>query len=339
MRIYKKSLLHSLIVVSLFGFQSFSVQAETIPEQDKPVVEQLVNTLTKLAGDHPGERKNHAKGIIVTGSFTPTDAAKNLSSAIHLQHDPSKVTVRFSNATGVPNMPDADANGFPKGISIRFDLGDEGYTDIVCISVNDFPASTPEDFLGLLNAIAATTPESPAPSPIVEYLGSHPAAKQFVEIPKPAPKSFATQKFYGVNAFKFINANGKQQYGRYIIQPIDGEAFLNDEERKAAKDNYLMEELPVRLAKQTVKFELMVQLAAEGDQINDGTEVWPESREKVTLGTLTLTEMDVNGDAFAKANMYNPLALTDGIEPSDDPILMARPGAYAVSFGRRVSGQ
>jgi len=339
MKIYKKSLLYSLIITSCLGLQSLSVQAEAIQEQDKPVVEQLVNTLTKLAGEHPGDRKNHAKGIVVSGSFTPSSAAKNLSSAIHLQNDPSNVIVRFSNTTGIPTIPDADANSFPKGMSIRFDLGDEGYTDIVCISVNDFPASTPEDFLGFLNAIAATTPKSPTPSPIVQYLDSHPAAKQFVEIPKPAPKSFASQTFYGVNAFKYINASGEEQYGRYIIKPVDGEAFLNAEERQAAKDNYLMEELPARLVKQTVKFDLIVQLAAEGDEVNDGTVVWPESREKVVIGSLTLTEMAVDGDAFAKANMYNPLALTDGIEPSDDPVLMARPGAYAVSFGRRVSGQ
>ncbi|HYD33880.1 MAG TPA: catalase, partial [Methylophilaceae bacterium] len=36
-----------------------------------------------------------------------------------------------------------------------------------------------------------------------------------------------------------------------------------------------------------------------------------------------------------KTILFNPLALPDGIAPSTDPILLARPGAYAVSFGRR----
>lgn len=339
MRTYKQSLLASLIITSCFGLNSLTVQAESADSQNKPVVEQLVNTLTKIAGKHPGDRKNHAKGIVVTGKFTPSDTAKKLSAALHLQGDPSDIIVRLSNTTGIPTISDTDPGSFPKGMAIRFDLGNGKYTDIVAISVNDFPAATPEDFLSLLNAIAATTPDSPTPTPIAQYLASHPAAKQFVEIAKPAPVSFATQSFYGVNAFKFINANGGEQYGRYIIKPVAGEAFLSDAQRQTADPNYLMDELPSRLAKQTVKFDLLVQLATKGDEVNDATVVWPESREQLVLGTLTLTQMAANGDTFAKANMYNPLALTAGIEASNDPILLARPSAYAVSFGRRISGQ
>lgn len=339
MRSYKTSLLSSLIIASCCGLLSLTAQADGPDSKNIPVVEQLVNTLTKIAGEHPGDRKNHAKGIVVIGKFTPSNTAKNVSSAAHLQHDPSNVIVRFSDTTGIPTISDTNPSSFPKGMAIRFDLANGKYTDIVSISVNDFPVSTPEDFLDLLNAIAATTPDSPTPSPAAQYLGSHPAAKQFVDIAKPAPISFATQSFYGVNAFKFINANGGERYGRYIIKPVDGEIFLTEEQRQAADQNYLMDELPARLAKQTVKFDVIVQLAAKGDEVNDATVVWPESREQVVLGTLTLTKMAADGSAFAKANMFNPLALTTGIEASDDPILLARPGAYAVSFGRRISGQ
>jgi catalase len=37
--------------------------------------------------------------------------------------------------------------------------------------------------------------------------------------------------------------------------------------------------------------------------------------------------------------MFNPLQLPKGIEPSDDPILLARPAAYAVSLSRRNQSQ
>ncbi len=340
MKIHQKSFFNSLLLLSFLGI-SMSVLAESVKDEaSKPVVEQIVNTLSKLAGDpHPGYRKNHAKGIVALGQFVPSPEAKTVSSAIHFQTEPTNVTIRFSNATGLPTIPDADPNAFPKGIAIRFNLGDEGYTDIVNISVNGFPAASPEDFLGLLNAIAASGPEVEQPSPIVEYLDSHPAAKRFVEIPKPAPTSFATQSFYGVNAFKFTNSNGDEQYGRYILKPVNGESFLNDEQRKMAQDNYLMDELPLRLQIAAFQYHLSVQIAADNDDVNDATIIWPSSREIVELGTLTVNQIDPDGEAFAKMNMYNPLALTEGIEPSDDPILMARPGAYAVSFGRRVSGQ
>lgn len=316
-----------------------NVYAENAPvaESDKPVVEQIVNTLTKLSGGpHQGYRANHAKGIVVQGEFVPAKSAASITKATHLQTKSSPVIVRFSNATGVPTLPDADGNAFPKGIAIRFQLPESAYTDIVSISTNGFPAAQPEDFLGLLNAIAASGPGAAKPTPVEQFLGSHPAALAFVQMPKPAPVSFATEAFYGVNAFKFTNAKGKVQYGRYRITPISGTAFLTKEQVAKATPNYLMDELPVRLSKAPAQFKIAVQLADKGDVVNDPTVVWPETRKQVELGTLTLKNVDADGVKFEKATMYNPLALVDGIEASDDPILLARPTAYAVSYGRRL---
>jgi catalase len=65
--------------------------------------------------------------------------------------------------------------------------------------------------------------------------------------------------------------------------------------------------------------------------------VWPDSRKTVELGTLTLNKAVADSKAAEKPIMFNPLQLTDGIAPSQDPILLARPTAYAVSFGRRLA--
>lgn len=307
-------------------------------EADKPVTEQLVNTLTKLAnGPYPGYRANHAKGIMATGSFTPAAEAKSVSVAPHLQSASTPVTVRFSNATGVPNIPDGSANASPHGIAIRFQLPGGSYTDIVSISVNAFPAATPEDFLGLLNAVAASGPNAAKPSPVEQFLGSHPAALKFVTTPKPAPVSFATQAFYGLNAFKFTNAKGETSYGRYRIMPLAGERALTDAEAAKAEPDYLMRDLPARLAKGEVKYRISVQLAEAGDEVNDPTVVWPESRKQLELGILSLSKPVADSQTLEKTIMFNPLILPDGIAASDDPILLARPTAYAISFGRRLS--
>ena len=304
----------------------------------KPVTEQIVDTLTKLAGGpHAGYRANHAKGIVVFGDFTPAKSAASITKAAHLQTTKSPVIVRFSDATGVPTIPDADGNAFPKGIAIRFTLPDSTTTDIVSISTNGFPAATPEDFLGLLNAIAASGPDAPKPAPIETFLGTHPAAKAFVTMPKLPPVSFATQGFYGVNAFKFTNANGETQYGRYRIMPVNGQQFLSADAAKKTTPNYLFEDLPKRLAKKPVQYKLSVQLADKTDNVNDATAVWPDSRKQVLLGTLTLKTVDVDSVKFEKATIFNPLTLVDGIEASEDPILLARPAAYAVSYGRRLN--
>jgi catalase len=156
-------------------------------------------------------------------------------------------------------------------------------------------------------------------------------------MPKPAPVSFATESYFGVNAFKFTNAKGETQYGRYRITPVKGTEFLSADDAKKAAPNYLIDELPQRLSKAPAKFDIAVQLADKGDVVNDPTVVWPESRKVVKLGTLTLNNVDANGAVFEKATMFNPLVLTDGIAASDDPILLARPAAYAVSYGRRLA--
>jgi catalase len=328
----KQTQLKSIALALLMVSSSF------VHADEKPVTEQLVDTMTKLAGGpHKGYRANHAKGIMVSGTFTPAASAATLSKAPHLQSASSPVMVRFSDATGVPNIPDADGHSFPKGIAIRFQLSDDTYTDIVSISVNGFPAATPEDFLGLLNAIAASGPDAPKPSPVEQFLGSHPAALKFVSTPKPSPVSFATQAFYGVNAFSFTNAKGESRYGRYQIIPLVGQQSLSAEEAAKAAPNYLMDELPVRLKAGEVKYRILVQLAEKGDVINDGTAVWPDSRPQVELGVLALNSILPDSQQAEKKVMFSPLNLVEGITPSEDPILLARPAAYAVSFGRRLA--
>lgn len=340
MQLHVKPVLKFVVAAYCVSTVHLSMAEEMVQESAKPVTEQLVDTLTQLSGGpHAGYRANHAKGVVVKGEFTPAASAASITKAVHLQKATTPVTVRFSNATGVPNIPDADGNAFPKGIAIRFQLPDDSYTDIVSISVNGFPAATPEDFLGLLNAVAASGPNAAKPSPVEQFLGSHPAALKFVTTPKPAPVSFATQAFYGVNAFKFTNAKGETNYGRYRIEPVGGQQFLSKAEQEKAAPDYLMQELPARLAKAAVKYRISVQLADAGDEVNDATIIWPDTRRVVELGVLTIRAVDANGKAFEQANMFNPLVLVDGIEPSADPILLARPSAYAVSYGRRLSGK
>lgn len=325
-----------LAAALLFGSTGLAAADEVTPDA-KPVTEQLVDTMTKLAnGPYKGFRANHAKGVMAQGSFQPSAQGSDISKAPHLQAKESPVMVRFSNATGVPTIADAAGNAMPKGMAIRFTLPDGSNTDIVAISVNGFPAATPEDFLGLLNAVAESGPNAPSPSPVQRYLETHPAAAKFVGTPKPAPVSFATLPFFGVNAFAFTNAQGETRYGRYRIEPVSGGQFLSSEDAAQQSPDYLMDELPARLAKQKAQYRILLQVANAEDPLNDPTAVWPDDRQLVELGVLTLNAPLADGREVEKTIMYNPLTLPDGIAPSDDPILLARPGAYAVSYGRRL---
>jgi catalase len=298
----------------------------------------LVDALNTLAGGpHPGFRANHAKGVLVSGTFTPAKTATSLSKAPHFAATaPVPVLVRFSDPTGVPTIPDASPDASPHGMAIRFKLPEDGSTDIVSISANGFPVATPEDFLALLTAISKSGPGAPKPTPVEQFVGSHPATAKYVSTPRPPPQSFATLAFYGVNAFKFTNAKGVSHFARYQILPVAGEHPLTPAEAAKMDPNYLIDELPKRIAAAPVKFRLVAQVAKEGDITNDATAVWPADREIIELGVITLTTTEKDQVKAQKALLYNPLSLPAGIEASADPILAARPPAYAVSFTQRA---
>ena len=312
--------------------------ADAPPAAAKPVPQAAVEALNKLSGGpHPGYRANHAKGVLVMGSFTAAKGAASLSKASHFAAGKTvPVVVRFSNGTGVPTLPDADPNASPHGVAIRFQLPGGLNTDIVSISSNGFPVATPEEFVSLLQAIGMSGPGAAKPTAVDQFMGSHPVALKWATTPRPAPVSFGTLAFYGVNAFKFTNAKGQSHYVRYQIVPVGGEQVLSEADSAKAAQNYLMDELPARVAKGPVKFRLLAQVAAEGDAVNDGSVVWPAERKLVELGTLSLTKAAADQMKEQKALLFNPLALTAGIEPSADPVLLIRPAAYGVSFAQRA---
>jgi catalase len=313
--------------------------AEAAPAADDstPLPVAFVETFNKLAGgEHAGYRANHAKGILVTGTFTPAKGAATLSKAPHFAAA-VPVIVRFSDPSGVPNIPDGDPHASPHGIAIRFDLPGGANADMVCLSADRFPVSTPEDFLAMLQAIAASGKDAAKPTPIEKFFGAHPLAAKWATTPRPAPVSFATLAFHGINAFKFTNAAGTTRYGRYDIVPDAGVQSLSEAQAAKADPDYLMKELPERLARGPVAFHIYAQLADAGDAVNDATIAWPAERQRVELGTLRLKAV-VADQASAQKNLlyFNPLALPAGIDASEDPILLARPPAYGVSFGKRT---
>ena len=298
------------------------------------VGEQIVDVMNQLFGRHPGIRANHAKGIVAEGSFAPSAAGKALSTAVLFQGGEIPVTVRFSDATGVPTIPDGDPNANPHGMAVRFHLPDGGEMDIVANSLAFFPVATGEEFRDLLRAVAASGPDAAKPTALEQFLGSHPSALPALQSAA-TPSSFARETYHGVNAFVFVDAAGKRQPFRFRIDPVDGAEHLTAEDAAKQPPDYLIDELAPRLAQAPAQFRLAAQLAEPSDPIDDATKPWPADRKLVDLGTITVTKVAADSAAQAKELLFLPTNLTDGIEPSDDPLIDARVEAYAVSFGRR----
>jgi catalase len=299
--------------------------------------ENLLKQFDAIFGLNPGFRPAHAKGLLLSGTFAPAPSAKDLSRAQHITRPSTPVLARFSNSTGIPLIPDTDPNASPRGLAIRFQLAEHVHTDIVSHSTDGFPAHTGDEFLELLRAIATSDPANLKGSALEAFLGSHPAALAFVQAPKPNPSSFARETYFGINAMKFTNAQGKSRYGRYRILPAAGNDFLDDGAAKAQPPNYLFDELPQRLAKGPITFRIAVQLAEEGDAVDDATIHWPETRPIADLGTLTLNAVVPHNAAEQKQIIFDPIPRLDGIEPSADPLLEIRAAIYLISGRRRRS--
>lgn len=310
------------------------------PQTDNATLaEQATNLFLQAFGNHPGFRMAHAKGIVCEGTFTATPAAKELSRAAHFSGKPVPVVVRFSDSTGVPQIPDGDPNSNPKGMAIAFKLPDGGVADIVANGQNGFPAGTPADFVGFLGSFLATRPDSPKPTPFEQFLATHPNTARFLSTPNPQPASFATYSYFGNNSFIFVNARGERHATRYQIIPLAGEQHLDPAVVAAKGPDFLADELRNRIAKAPTEFRLQVQIANPNDPTSDATLVWPDDRKKVVLGTIRLTSVDPKSAETEKKLIYDPTHLTDGIELSDDPLPAFRAQVYSISIARRMSAK
>ena len=303
-------------------------------DDNPPLGEQLVDVMNQLFGQHPGLRAMHAKGVVVEGSFTPSGAGAALSKAPLFQGAPIPVTARFSDATGLPAIPDGDPNANPHGLGIRFHLADGSEMDLVTNSLKSFPVATGEEFLALLQAVAASGPEAAKPTPLERFVADHPSVPRAFASTS-TPTSFARETYSGINAFVLVDAAGTRHPFRFRLAPVAGEAHLSAEDAARQAPDFLVQELRAELAKGPVRFRLLAQMAQPGDPTANPSEAWPDNRELVDLGEIALTRPAADSAAAEKELMLLPGSLVDGIEPSDDPMIDVRDEAYAVSFGRR----
>jgi catalase len=302
---------------------------------DIPIVKDALRAFDDLNGPQPGFRPAHAKGILLSGIFTPSAAARTLTKAPHIQRASTPVTVRFSVGSGIPSIADNDPNASPRGCAIRFHLAEHSHTDIVAHSVNAFPARTAEEVVEFLRAVHATGPGASHPTPIESFLGTHPAALEFVQAPKPYPVSFAVETFYAISAYRFTSAGGKAQYGRYRIHPAATGEYLDDTAAARQAPNFLFDEIRQRLANGPATMKISLQLAADGDTVDDSTVHWPSDRPVVEFGVVELEAVAPDHDAEQRHIIFDPIPRVDGIDPSADPLLEARAAVYLASGRRR----
>ena len=333
---YTKSAVIAALAAALAS--SVALPAPTLAGENEgaSIETQIVDALNKRYGVYPGYRANHAKGIVTQGTFKAAPEAGSLSRSPLFTGTAIPVTVRFSDGGGQPDVPDAAPAANPHGISIKFHLPNGGESDMVLNSFKFFPVGTAEDFRDLQLAAAASPPGSRRPTRLEAFLSRHPSVAR-ANATLGTPDSFADEEYYGIDAFVFVDRAGQKQPVRYIVSP-EHVVHLSKVEASGKSPNYLFSELPIRLKKGPVTFRVKAQLAAAGDQTKDATQPWPDDRKVVDLGVLTIDNVVADSADAQRKLLFLPGNLTEGIEPSDDPLIAARDGAYPVSFGRRSEG-
>jgi catalase len=314
----------------------------TMSESTTPgtVIAQIVQTMRALAGSHPGFRPVHAKGCVCNGTFRGAPQARGVSRAPHLQGETVPTVIRFSNASGDPDVHDGIPNA--RAMAVKFQLPDGKNADILALSIEGFPARTPEDFLAFLQAqLPDPATGQTRPDAVPRFLEKHPSTAAFIQrlTQKPVPASYAQSSYHAEHAFKFTAADGTSRFGRYHWMPEAGEAYLSPDDASKRSANFLREELESRLRNGPAVFRLLLQLAAQSDPTDDVTALWPADRPQVELGRLEVAGISQTSMADERRMVFDPTNLTDGIDLSADPIPPARSAAYSISYDRRGKGE
>ncbi|MCV7428080.1 catalase family peroxidase [Mycobacterium montefiorense] len=292
-----------------------------------------IDAIRGTGGAQPGYRALHAKGTLYRGTFIATGDAAELSRAKHLDGSTIPALIRFSNGSGNPKQ--ADGSPGVRGAAVKFTLPDGSTTDVSTQTARLFVSSKPEGFVDLLKAMR---PALTTPLRMVKYFVTHPRLLGALPVLRDAnkvPASYATIEYHGLHAFRWISADGNARFVRYHLIPAAGESYLSGSDAHGVGSDFLTEELNTRLAQGPVRFDYRVQIAGPQDSTVDPSAPW-RSVETVTVGTLEITGLDTEREHGGDIVVFDPMRVTDGIEPSDDPVLHFRSLAYSASVKLRT---
>jgi catalase len=304
------------------------------PDQLTPA--RFTDGFEEVNGVHPGFRRNHAKGVGVSGSFESNGKGVRLSKALVFRPGRVPVLGRFSLGGGQPYA--ADTPDAVRGLGLQFSPADGELWRTAMIHLPVFPFRTPEAFY---EQLIASKPDpktgKPDPANMKAFLARHPETVQALTVIKSEPVSsgFENTTFHSLNAFLFSNASGDSTPVRWVMRPE--QPFKAAGSGPAAQDkNYLFDALIAAIHRRQLQWHLIVVVGQPGDPTNDATLAWPAQREQVDVGTLTLDKVESDDASAAAAVNFDPLVLPAGITPSDDPLLSARSAVYSQSFTRRA---
>jgi catalase len=323
------------VVLLCVAFGFFYLRGWFSPNALTPA--RFVNAFERANGVFSGFRRNHAKGVGVSGYFDSNGQGARLSKAVVFRTGRVPVIGRFSFGGGDPNV--ADAPNMVRGLGLLFWLPDGEQWRMAMVNLPVFPFQTPQDFY---DNLVASQPDpktgKPDPEKMAAFAASHPATVRALGIIQShAPSSgFDNTEFNSLNAFRFIDAAGMTIPVRWSLAPVEPVVAVTTAGTAQTDKNYMFDALIASILQHPLQWHLIITIGKPGDLTNDATMAWPDGREQVDVGTLTLDHIESEETSLARDINFDPLVLPSGMAPSDDPLLSARSAIYSQSFTRRA---
>jgi len=303
---------------------------------DKLTPARFVDEFEKVGGVHSGFRRNHAKGVCVRGFFDSNGQGTRLSKAVVFESGHVPVIGRFSLGGGNPQAADVLTN--VRGLGLQFSLPDGEQWRTAMIDLPVFPFKDAQAFY---DNLVASQPDpnthKPDPAKAAAFVASHPDTARALAIIKShaPPSGFDNAAYYGLNAFRFVDTDGASTYVRWTLTPAQPyEAGTSQGENQ--DKNFLFDGLIASIHQHPLQWHLIITVAQPGDPTDNATIPWPEGREQVDVGTLTLDSVESEETSPARDINFDPLVLPAGMAPSNDPLLSPRSAIYSQSFTRRA---
>ena len=297
----------------------------------------FVDEFERVNGIHSGFRRNHAKGVCVRGFFDSNGNGTRFSKAVVFQAGRVPIIGRFSIPGGNPYAADSPDAVHGLGLLFKLPDGEEWRTAMVDLPV--FPFNTPQAFY---DNLAASEPDpqthKPDPQKMAAFVASHPEFQEAIRIIKShePPFGFDNSPYFGLNAFLLTDANGKVTPVRWWLDASQPFVAANAVAGSESDKNYLFDGLIASVHQRPLHWRLMIIIGQPGDRTDDPNIMWPEGREQVDVGTLTIDTVESEETSPARDINFDPLVLPVGIGPSDDPFLSTRSAVYSQSFTRRA---
>jgi catalase len=302
------------------------------------------------------ERVVHARGATAFGYFeaygTWGDEPISTYTRAKLFQEKGKrtdVALRFSTVAGGRDSSEAVRD--PRGFAVKF-YTEDGNWDLVGNNLGVFFIRDAMKFPDFIHSQKPdpVTFERQVPNRVFDFWSQSPEALHMVMLvfsPRGVPASYRHMQGFGVNTYKWVNAAGETKLVKYHWIPkqgvkswtaADAAAMQAKELGVHTKDLY-----DAIAAGDYPEWEMRVQMMDDHDHPEldfdplDDTKVWPEEDFPAKpVGRMVLNRAPENFFAESEQIAFGTGVLVDGLDFSDDKMLVGRTFSYSDTQRHRV---